>query len=114
MDGGTTWNVNIASAIHGCLDMVGGDQTKVTVDVLICSASDLPSVETDTGSVIENLLRRRAIHQYYSGRDAIQTQVRSFPNVNWRYLIEEENSVGGLAELTFESTVTWPLQLQGR
>jgi hypothetical protein len=62
MDGGTTWNVNIASAIHGCLDMVGGDQTKVTVDVLICSASDLPSVETDTGSVIENLLRRRAIH----------------------------------------------------
>ena len=60
------------------------------------------------------MLRRRAIRQYYSGRDAIQTQVRSFPNVNWRYLFEEENSVGGMAELTFDPKVTWPLQLQGR
>lgn len=114
MDGGTTWNVNVASAIQGCLDMVGGDQTKVTVDILICSASDKPEYQTDTGSVLENLLRRRAIRQYYSGRDAIQTQVRSFPNVNWRYLFEEENSVGGMAELTFDPKVTWPLQLQGR
>jgi len=63
--------VNIASAIQGCLDMVDGDQTKVTVDILICSASDEPSEETDTGSVLENLMRRRAIHSYYNGRDAI-------------------------------------------
>ena len=39
MDGGTTWNVNIASAIHGCLDIVGGDHSKITVDVLICNVS---------------------------------------------------------------------------
>ena len=94
--------------------MVGGDQTKVTVDILICTVSHQPAQKIDTGSVLENLLRRRAIRQYYSGRDAIKTQIRSFPDVNWRYLFEEENSVGGLAEITFESKVTWPLQLQGR
>jgi hypothetical protein len=60
------------------------------------------------------LLRRRQIHQYYSGRDAIQTQMRAYPNVNWRYLISEQNSVGGMKELTFDSYVTWPLQLNGR
>jgi hypothetical protein len=37
--------------------------------------------------------------------------MRAFPNVNWRYLIEEENALGGLKELTFDYDVTWPLQV---
>ena len=57
MDGGTTWNVNISSAINGCLEQVD-DESQITVDILICAAFDLPTV-TDTGSIIANLLRRR-------------------------------------------------------
>jgi hypothetical protein len=40
--------------------------------------------------------------------------MRAFPNVNWRYLIEEQNTVSGLKEITFNYDVTWPLQVQGR
>lgn len=68
MDGGTTWNVNISSAINGCLSMVD-DESKITVDILIC---DDPSVQDySVGTTIDNFLRRRAISKYHSGRDAI-------------------------------------------
>ena len=40
--------------------------------------------------------------------------MRAFPNVNWRYLIEEENALGDLKMLNFDYDVTWPLQVQGR
>ena len=39
MDGGTVWNVNISSAINGCLTKVD-DESKITVDILICSGPD--------------------------------------------------------------------------
>lgn len=60
MDGGTTWNVNIASAINGCLEVVD-DESKITVDILICNNSEMQT-ETDTNSTVSNLLRRRQIH----------------------------------------------------
>jgi predicted acylesterase/phospholipase RssA len=38
MDGGTIYNVNIPSAIQGCLDK-GYPQEKIIVDTLVCSDS---------------------------------------------------------------------------
>ena len=112
MDGGTTWNVNISSAIEGCMGIVDGDQTKIVVDILMCSEHSIAPYTP--GTSIDNLLRRRQISKYYSGRDAIQAVMRAYPDVNWRYLIEEKNSLGGLGELNFNNENTWPLQLQGR
>ena len=85
MDGGTVWDVNISSAINGCLDLVD-DESKITVDILICGNSEIKT-EASTKSTIENILRSHQIKSYYSGINAIQNQIRAFPNVNWRYLI---------------------------
>jgi len=65
-------------------------------------------------NTISNLLRSRQINSYFSGMDAIQAQMRAYPNVNWRYLIEEQNPASGMDELNFDLSVTWPLQEQGR
>lgn len=37
MDGGTTWNVNIPSAVNECLDM-GFDEEDIILDVVICGS----------------------------------------------------------------------------
>ena len=69
MDGGTVWDVNISSAINGCLDLVD-DQSKITVDILICGNSEMKS-DTSTNNTIDNLLRSHQIKSYYSGINAI-------------------------------------------
>jgi len=69
MDGGTVWNVNISSAIEGCLTMVD-DLSKITVDILICSDPDSLS-GYDAGNSIDNFLRQRHIGNYYTGMEAI-------------------------------------------
>ena len=71
MDGGTTWNVNIVSAIQGCMTKVDSYE-KIIVDVMICSKHDMPPVSED-GTTLENLLRKRKIRSHHTGRDAIQT-----------------------------------------
>lgn len=112
MDGGTTWNVNISSAINGCLTKVD-DLSKITVDILICSDQHNISAFTPS-TTIDNFLRGHSIKKYYSGLDAIQTHLAAFPGVNWRYLIEEHDAYGGKDELNFNNDMTWPLQLRGR
>lgn len=69
MDGGTTWNVNISSAVNGCKSL-GFDEEKIIVDILICS-DGVYIDPAEPGNTIDNFLRGRAIRKYYSGRDAI-------------------------------------------
>jgi hypothetical protein len=113
MDGGTTWNLNISSAVNGCKSL-GFDEEKIIVDIFICTSGLYISPEEETGNTIANFLRGRAIRKHASGRDAIQTQLAAFPKVQWRYLITQFEPYGGLDELNFNNDMTWPLQLKGR
>jgi len=40
--------------------------------------------------------------------------IRRRPNVNWRYIVQQENAVSGLDMLRFSTDNTWPLQEEGR
>ncbi len=40
MDGGTTWNVNIVSAVQGCMTKVDS-YDKIIVDVMICGIHEM-------------------------------------------------------------------------
>lgn len=55
MDGGTIYNVNIDSAIQQCLEQVDGDLSKITVDIAICSYSEVPT-EDASEKAINNYL----------------------------------------------------------
>lgn len=57
MDGGTVWNVNIGSAIQGCLEIVD-DISKITIDIVFCTEgrNEHPITETSPHAW-ENWLR---------------------------------------------------------
>jgi len=108
VDGGTVWDVNISSAVEGCLSQVDGDESKITVDILICGDPHLNPHET-TKHTVENYLRGRHIHMYYSNMNAVQEQMRAYPKVNWRYLIEESGVKPDMDLIRMDPDVTWPL-----
>jgi predicted acylesterase/phospholipase RssA len=39
MDGGSVWNINLASAVQRCQEIVGEDESKITIDILDCGTS---------------------------------------------------------------------------
>ena len=111
MDGGTINNVNIAGAIEQCLEVVD-DESKITIDVYICG-DQYGEVETEesAGKTISNVLRSRAINNAHHGENRIQTDLKSHPKVNFRYLVYQTvGHAGGLSELTFDGDATWPMQ----
>jgi hypothetical protein len=65
MDGGTVWNLNVSSAIEGCLTKVD-DLSKITVDILLCHAPEDLKPDTAT-STLENYMRHRHIKKYRTG-----------------------------------------------
>jgi len=49
MDGGVIWGINIATAIHRCMEVVD-DESQIIVDILMCSARGELEKRTDIGS----------------------------------------------------------------
>ena len=72
MDGGTVWNINISSAINGCISLGVEDLSKITVDLFICGTEGI-NEGWIPGHTLDNYLRRIAITRYYNGGNAIQT-----------------------------------------
>jgi hypothetical protein len=35
--------------------------------------------------------------------------MKAYPTVNWRYLIEETDTLGGYDEIDFTNSTTWPI-----
>lgn len=114
MDGGTVWNVNIISAIEGCQGK-GYTNEQIVVDVLICNApAMIEKLDKPPKNSMDAFMRQRAISKYHNGLDSIGTQIRAYPGVQWRYLIDQVDGYTGLNELKFDSEITWPLQESGR
>ena len=75
---------------------------------MICGDPHLNPHET-TKHTVENYLRGRHIHMYYSNMNAVQEQMRAYPKVNWRYLIEESGVKPDMDLIRMDPDVTWPL-----
>lgn len=56
MDGGTVYNTNLVSAINRCKEVVGDDESKIILDIIVCSSYSLPEW-TDTKNGMNNYLR---------------------------------------------------------
>jgi hypothetical protein len=55
MDGGTTWNTNLGTAINKCKELVD-DDSKITIDVVLCGSSQLESM-SKRHTTIDHMLR---------------------------------------------------------
>ena len=56
MDGGTVYNTNLVSAVNRCKEIVGDDESKIILDIVVCSSYDLPAW-TETKNAMSNYLR---------------------------------------------------------
>lgn len=78
MDGGTLINVNIPSAINGCLAK-GFREDQIILDTVMCSN---PSLDAATdGTTKHNWFRARHIRKFYSNLDSIQQWIAAYPNI---------------------------------
>lgn len=104
MDGGTTWNTNLISAIERCMEVVD-DHSKITIDIIVCSSHTI-SNENKTSSTIGNFLRYRDIKSFNSGLEDITRFARAYPTVNFRYFfMPSEPLTSGLDELKFDKEI---------
>jgi hypothetical protein len=87
MDGGVAWNLDIASAIIKCRNLVDSDD-KIFLDVIdVDQALNQVHVWNKTGNSVQNYLRARSLRNYYERMDDQFSIQQAFPKVNYRYVI---------------------------
>ena len=72
MDGGTTWNINIDSAVKQCLEIVD-DPSQIVMDIMICGNPHLTNVDK-TGNTIYNYKRKLSWWVYYQFLNAFAVE----------------------------------------
>ena len=80
---------------------------------MICGDPELTPIEK-SGTTIPNYLRKRSWKSYYMGMNAITSEMRAYPHVDYRYLFQQKEGTSGTDELLFNNATTWPLQVSGR
>ena len=70
IDGGSSWNINIDSAVQRCLEIVD-DPSKITIDVMICGNDTLNKTSELSKNAIDNFSRGRDLSAYYVNYDSI-------------------------------------------
>ena len=59
-------------------------------------------------------MRGRSIHGIYHGGNVIYDAEKAHPEVNWRYVIAQEDGFNSIGMIEFDGDHTWPLQEKGR
>ena len=111
MDGGMVYNVNLVSAVERCKEIVGDDESKITVDIIVTSGANLGS--WDDKSTRGNQLRFQEIKDYHDAISETYTFKQAFPKVNFRYYVEPTGPLCKALEMidVTNKTVTWPMQM---
>lgn len=85
IDGGSAWNLDVASAINRCRELVD-DDSKIVIDIIdVGSNETLSKLEKKSRSAISNLMRARAMKDHYNKFDDILEIMKGHPTVQLRY-----------------------------
>lgn len=118
IDGGSVWNLNLASAIQRCKEVVGDDETKITIDILDCSTHEQPPYKGSGDQIhtIDSFMRYKNLKDHYEGGVAdIQEIMAAFPKVHYRHYVSPSQTLPTMAVMDgTNSTCTWPMQMLGR
>jgi predicted acylesterase/phospholipase RssA len=90
-DGGLALGVDVFSAINRCREVVENDEDIVVDIITIFAKKELNSFNPDKDNhILPIAMRSYEIVEYEKKAKKILDACRSFPNVNWRYLVEPE------------------------
>jgi len=93
IDGGTVWNLDLASAIRRCREVVDDDKD-IIVDMVLCGDHKLDRKDDlDRYSTLDHLMRSIEVHQFYNGMSDYQSSMILFPEVDFRYFIAPSESI---------------------
>lgn len=115
IDGGSAWNINIASAVNRCKEIVD-DDSKITVDVIDCGTVSLPPFTgDDKHHTIHVWNRYYEIKNYHADVSDLFEIMQAFPKVNYRHYVGPSQGLPTMALMDgTNSTCTWPMQELGR
>lgn len=103
IDGGVARNYDIPSAIDYCKEKVGGDESKITLDVILLSNGAFRVDDANEYKTIPMLMRYFEIRDYYGNMDLLLRAREAYKTVNWRYVLTPtERLSNGKIPLFFE------------
>ena len=118
MDGGTIWNTNIEQAVDMCTEFLGFENSEedIIVDIMITETRDNLAQWKKSSNGVTNFMRSQDIKSSQKGSNVIDSQKRSHPEIEWRHLITQSNSLRAeiIDELDFGTRVTNPLIEAGK
>ena len=99
-------NANPQSAIVQCRELVD-DDSQITIDVLLLGNMKEFTVYPDEQKgqkknhekTIQNYMRGRDIRYQFSNSNGMTQWIRANPDVNWRYILQQENANSGLEQI---------------
>ena len=113
IDGGTAMGLDATSAVERCLTMVDGEE-QVTLDIMLLDRFIAPPTKEKDGDTMANWLRTYELHSYFKGLENVITTMLTYPNVNYRYILEPSGHYAHLWNLlNFGPKNTWPMQENG-
>jgi len=59
-------------------------------------------------------MRAREIKKANNGGNSFTEALRAHPNVKVRHFVQEQDGASGTKEISYDPSVTWPLQTKGR
>jgi predicted acylesterase/phospholipase RssA len=114
VDGGTVWDVNVASAINECRAMTERDED-ITIDIVTIARRDPP--HQSVGNTRHNRKVAKNIHGTWDSSLNYAVQMKACPRCNYRWIFNHRGKdicPPDLFGLDFNGDHTWCLQLEGR
>ena len=102
-------NVNIEDAITRCKEKVGGDESKIIVDALLCGDEKITQREEKSGNTYSNYMRGRQISRAIGGSNSVEWARREHPQVNFRHIVTQKDGASGRDEIDFDGDKTWKM-----
>ena len=114
VDGSTATNINVEDAISECKKLVGDDESKITIDVMLCAGENTTGEWEKDGNTISNYIRGHSVRSPYHGGNTIRDAEAAHPDVNFRYVVYQEEGFTSIGMINFDGDHTWKIQEKGR
>ena len=114
MDGGSVWNTNLISAVNKCMEIVGNDQSKIVMDIIILGQDRLNSTDKTSNS-LGNYLRYRDIKNFNKQAADVMEFSEAYPNITYRYFFMSSKPLtSGTDEINFAPEIIQPMIQMGK
>lgn len=92
-DGGTSFSVDLGTAINKCFEL-GYAESDIVIDTLLCSAASIKEKDTKDFTSIPMLIRYLEIRLFYDTMDLLERAKDSFRDVHFRYTVAPAKKLG--------------------